>query len=412
MNVEQYLPVHKIYFWLLVIVETTLFLSVKSNTWAIAALALFWILHTALTPGKLIMRRELWLFLGFFGLFAIGMLYTSNVKQGLRELDTRSALLVLPFILLTCKIKLGKNAIERLVVWFFYIGLIMGVVVLVLALLRYLKEHDASVFFYDTLTDIIGLHPVYFSYYLAFGLFGRYMIQYKSKHKNFLFWITNAFAVIMLVLLASKMVLALLFLIALFLLAGNFRSDPSFHKMISIVFFALIFVGSIFLFSGVRQRVSSAFDVDFSDVARNTYEYDHHFSGLSLRLVVWRLSLQHLYRDGLILSGVGTGDVIDYLNSVYAEHGLIGAGYERLNTHNEYIQTLVTLGVIGFLYLFFFYAWGLVRATREQNFLLTVFVLILSLSSLSEALLTVNKGIVFFSFWYPLLLLIKKENDQ
>jgi hypothetical protein len=83
---EQSKLLAKIYFWLLVLVQSTLFLPVKINTYAIVVLTLFWVVHSLGTPGKLVAGPSLWLFVLFFFTFLIGMVYTSNLNQGASEL--------------------------------------------------------------------------------------------------------------------------------------------------------------------------------------------------------------------------------------------------------------------------------------------------------------------------------------
>jgi uncharacterized membrane protein len=171
----------------------------------------------------------------------------------------------------------------------------------------------------------------------------------------------------------------------------------------------MTFLTSILIFPEVRERISDIFKTNLNDLKQEKYAYNYPFNGLSLRLVVWKLGIEHLYDDGLLIGGVGTGDATDYLNRVYSEHGLLDGGYVNHNAHNEYVQMLLSHGLIGFFFLNFIYIWGLYRALSTRVIVLLVFILIFALASWSESVLTVNKGIVFLSFYFPLLLLLDKQ---
>lgn len=378
MKSSQYLQGNRIYFWLLVLVEITLFFPIKINTYAIVALAFFWLLHTLGTQGKPIVRHEFWLFLLFFALFLVGMVHTNNFPQGATELEKRSALFVLPLIIFTCKITPTRTDLEKFMLYFFYAGLFVSLGLITFAFFRFLKTPNAEVFFYKELIQIINLHPVYFSYYLLFGLLAHYLIRYKAYHKHLFFWIVNLYAIIILVLLASKMVLAILFMITVLLVLTYFKSISFTYKIAVIGIFAIFLLSSVFLFSEVKDRVTDIFHLTLGDVTQERYAYNYPFNGLTLRLVIWKLSIQHLYADGLLFFGVGTGDTTDYMNEVYGRHGLLDGGYVNYNAHNEYVETLMTLGLAGLLFMSFIYLWGLYKAYSQRNFFLVVFLLIFS----------------------------------
>jgi O-antigen ligase len=406
---EQSKLLAKIYFWLLVLVQSTLFLPVKINTYAIVILTLFWVVHSLVTPGKLVADPSLWLFVLFFFTFLIGLVYTSNLDQGASELEKRSALAILPLIILTCKINLNTEQLKKLILYFFYAGLLISLGLVMSAFYRYQGGSNTDVFYYRELTNIIKHHPVYFSYYLLFGLLARFLILSRTHHKKLHFWILNLCGLTILVLLASKMVISVLIIISILLLLTYFRSTQVYCKLAAGVLLILLITGSFLFFQQVRGKATDMLHLSMNDLKQEKYAYNYPFNGLNFRLVIWKLSIQHLSSDGLLWFGVGTGDARDYLNDVFDQHGLLDGGYINYNTHNEYVETVLRQGIVGLFFLSFVYLWGLYRAISERNFFLIVFLLIFALSSWSEASLSVNKGIVFFSLYYPLLLLIRKK---
>ena len=103
------------------------------------------------------------------------------------------------------------------------------------------------------------------------------------------------------------------------------------------------------------------------------------------------------------LWGVGIGDVQDVLNEEYKKRGF-ELGYKvNLETLNQYLETWIGLGIFGLFLLVSFNSLSLWEAFQVRNFLLFFLILHFSIASLSEALLNTQKGIVFFSLFYPLL---------
>jgi hypothetical protein len=101
--------------------------------------------------------------------------------------------------------------------------------------------------------------------------------------------------------------------------------------------------------------------------------------------------------------GVGTGDVQDALNEQYKKIGFELGYTVNLDTHNQYLQTWLGLGILGLALLLAFNVQCLWEAVKNQNFLFFFMILHFGIASMSEALLTTQKGIVFLSLFYPLV---------
>ena len=100
--------------------------------------------------------------------------------------------------------------------------------------------------------------------------------------------------------------------------------------------------------------------------------------------------------------GVGAGDRIDELADEYHRLGFEGHYLSRYNTHNQFLDTLLTTGVLGFLVLLSLFLIPLADCIRTRNYLYLSFLSIVILSSLFESILERQMGMTFFCFFYSL----------
>jgi O-antigen ligase len=94
--------------------------------------------------------------------------------------------------------------------------------------------------------------------------------------------------------------------------------------------------------------------------------------------------------------GTGTGDVKDVLNTTYHENNF-SYGYEKsLNTHNQYLQSFLALGIIGLLLfvLAITIPWFM-RSNYHPLLLMLLF--IFALNCITESMLEAQRGAIFFA---------------
>jgi hypothetical protein len=110
--------------------------------------------------------------------------------------------------------------------------------------------------------------------------------------------------------------------------------------------------------------------------------------------------------------GVGTGNVDDHLSyrlTLYGQTEMAkkdGENGIQYNPHNQFLQTAVEIGVIGLLLLVTLFGSTLRFAWRHRNYALLIMTAALVFNSLFESMLQRQSGIVFFSFWICLLIVV------
>ena len=121
------------------------------------------------------------------------------------------------------------------------------------------------------------------------------------------------------------------------------------------------------------------------------------------RLARWNAIAELVKRSPVI--GYGTGSEKKLLKEKYFEKGLYISYLNEFNAHSEYLSVLIKTGIMGlalFIYVLYF---GFASALRNKDILFLSFMVIIAIVSISENILDLNKGIFFYSFFFPFFLL-------
>jgi O-antigen ligase len=127
------------------------------------------------------------------------------------------------------------------------------------------------------------------------------------------------------------------------------------------------------------------------------------------RIALWTTALEIIKKNFLI--GVGTGDVKDNLLDTYRKNGIFYAFDHKLNAHNQYLQTSIALGLAGFLVLVAILLFPALRALQRHQDIYLVFLFIFSIAILSESMLEIQAGVVFYAFFNVFLFTADKNGD-
>ncbi|HXP50915.1 MAG TPA: O-antigen ligase family protein, partial [Bacteroidia bacterium] len=120
------------------------------------------------------------------------------------------------------------------------------------------------------------------------------------------------------------------------------------------------------------------------------------------RYFVWQ-SAWALYKTSPII-GVGTGDTEDKLMDQYAKDNVLGALKEKLNTHDEYLQVMIAIGIGGLICLFACLALPFYKSFKEHRFVYAMFLIIIALNFLTESMLETQGGTIFYGLFNSLLM--------
>jgi O-antigen ligase len=117
----------------------------------------------------------------------------------------------------------------------------------------------------------------------------------------------------------------------------------------------------------------------------------------AVRVLIWKSAWEIIKKHPLI--GVGTGDVKDELRANYKLNGYEEPFKKNYNAHNQYFQTFVALGGVGLLLFLLVFAYPAFMSYSKNNYLYLMFTINIAVSCLTESILEVQAGVIFFAFF-------------
>lgn len=391
------------YYTLILAVIATFFAMPHINSYAIAALVLSWFI---LFRFKFSWSDDLKIalfFSGFFGIHAVGMLYTDHQDTGLNDLTTKASILLFPLMYQVFR-SLNQRQVEGVLQFFVGVTMVASVYTLVKALLFYLDTGKSSAFFYHDLSEQIGMHAIYMSMYVCFAILIvlQWLVSLWDKHSGHAAQVGLIILAFYLfgynILLSARMPTLALCLVVFAGILKVFYDRRGLATGISIiVLVSLILIAGIYLSPVNRSRYKDALNRESIENSRQLTD------GRTLRLMKWDCCADLLKENWLL--GLGTGDVQVSLNNCYAakHYDYLVAEGRQYNAHNQYFQTWLGVGLIGLLWFIGILGHGLYWSYKRQYYLQAGFVLTFALVCITESTLPVHKGVVFFMFFSMLL---------
>lgn len=334
----------------------------------------------------------------FLGLWTLlSLLWTTNQSEGWTEIISKIPLFTWPiaFALADPNSTKLRTALLR---WTWISSGLVGLVCVVDVLLR----SQAPAFWfadlvYENLARISGLHPIYLSVWVLMGMLAYLQDRVVGPEASApssprLSWRQALFhtlylggALVFLTQLSSRMALltALLVLTAsVFFLARTGRLRL-FH--LPLLLLALLLPWALINGNKVNQsRYKEMVNL------KGTYQSDR-WGGRALRIQKWKYTLQCYLQFPLV--GTGAGDFQKELLNIYRQNDFVPGFDNRFNSHNQYLQTLATLGPLGLALLLACLFLPLRWHWQDRYWLGIATVLLVAASMLTESLLERQKGI-------------------
>jgi O-antigen ligase len=252
----------------------------------------------------------------------------------------------------------------------------------------------------------VGIHATYLSMYVAFSIvtFLWLLLTSQVQKQKWLYIIASLFLFAGLVQLSSRAV----FIAFLLIINGVFSFLVfSGSKRLKFIFTTALVSAAILLLiysvDSFKTRYVSELKTDLTDKVKIV-------DNTEPRLARWEVILELVRRSPLI--GYGSGSEAELLKEKYFEKGLYVSYINEFNTHNQYLAMLLKAGVAGLLLFLFILYYGYLAAIRRKDLLLLAFMLMITIVSLSENILDLNKGIFFYGFFFSLLLMKPADIDE
>lgn len=334
----------------------------------------------------------------------VWLLFSCSPMEGLKKIEKTSSFIIFPFVF--GAIQWTKPQIRKLGIVFSITTFSAVTLALIIASLKAI-EHGSPYIFnennlvienfykYHRLSENIGFHPTYLSIYTAFSAFsflyfGLYEKSFLKSYPIFV-WFLFLFALVQVYLLNSFAVVFSVLVIGVFsiYLFGN----KFFAKRTLILVLMILGVGTTMIYlNKIRGINSEIFNFNYETPRKNP-----QWNSMNVRLAKWECALE-VYKENAPI-GVGTGCTQIKLMEKYKEKKFTLAYNANYTSHNMYLRSLVQMGILGFSLFLGFIIYGLLISIGKGNFVLLLLVLLLAISSMTEEVLALNKGVVFFSFF-------------
>jgi O-antigen ligase len=215
--------------------------------------------------------------------------------------------------------------------------------------------------------------------------------------KKVYWYIIISFLTLLLLLSASKLFIILLLPFILWKVVST--QDNLKLKIISISAALVLILATGF---AISSRLMELKNTDLSIAFRESYTYDTPFNGVTIRLLQWRLGTEILEDHNAWLTGVGIGSKQEILNEYYKKYSVYTGnpelgdkGYLDYNFHNQYMESLVSGGVIALLILFTVFF--VIFLNKNKHFFPLMVYIITLLFFLTESVLERQAGVMMFS---------------
>lgn len=337
----------------------------------------------------------------FFSAHCLGLIYTNNTNDGIADVGMKLSFILMPIILGLVHTNFKLSHFIK----FFVLGLtITCAIAYSIAVYKSIINREDNQWAYFTGSYLsYSMHRSYFATYLVIG-FALSVYQFL-KERNWFYVFASLLMGVTALLCYSKAGIIMLVLVAIYLLIHY-----------SIVFNQKrVGLGLLLVFSLVSAVVfnsNKTLQVRFNKMieALSSDKHDQaHLESSNSRVIMWETSWGLFSESPLI--GVGTGDVGDELDRRNIELGNIAVAEESLNSHNQFLNTMVQLGLIGLIPLILIFLTSIRNAIRNNSLPYILITLILLFSLLFESFLETQAGIMPVTFILCLFILLM-ENEK
>lgn len=335
--------------------------------------------------------------------YVVGLIYSTNFKYGLFDLEVKLSLLLFPLVFFISKIEMKKIA-DNILNSFIDGCFVASVLSLVSAAIQYYLYSDINSFFYGELA-LYG-HSSYMALFLCFSSALIYIKNIKQDNKISFpkkdLFLLALFSLIIFFLVSKTGIISILLIHFGFIGYLIIKNKLYLKGTVALVLISTLLFAGYKAFPEVNNRFNELFSTVFSESKELN-------STSSIRTEIWKTSVKILAQHPF---GVGTGDVKDVLVEHYINSGLNYAAEKELNAHNQFLQIALATGVLGLLVLLVMIFYPLYYAIKNRHIIYIVFLGLIIINFLTEAMLETLAGVVFFAFFNTMLYTTFVQNKK
>ena len=371
-------------------------------------------------------KRAFFIPILFFGIMAMSLLWTKNYNDTLSGIQKVLSFLVIPMVFFAIP-QVSKESLNNIFRIYGFGMVFYAVFYIAIASKCYLETNNTNVFFNINLVPI-DPGAIYMSVFASLALFYFVKIEKKKSIEK----VSLSIITVFIFLLSSKSIITIDFIIIVWFYAF-YAKIPNGTKVLTILAVSLFLLFSIFFVKEVKDRFLVEYETAFVDnishgklnkqpeknhnvsikeAWTNTkFQQTDFFPGTALRVYQARIYKEMLQEEALFLKGFGLEASQYRIRQKAKEHNLF-YDYGEFNFHNQYIQSLAELGIVGLLILVIMLFVNLNNGLLKKDFLHIAFAITMIMLFLSESFFCRQRGIVFFILLYCLFNAWAKNRDN
>ncbi|KJD34110.1 hypothetical protein PK35_05110 [Tamlana nanhaiensis] len=352
------------------------------------------------------------LFAAPFFLNILALLYTNNYQISLKILEKNLAIIIFPVVFFFLKPFYRNSQFIRFIQVYILscFAMVVFSIIYVLVNVSNIVVNNTNNNNYQSvvklresldLVPIIGEHTIYYSLLVGVGLLLLYYNRFKSIILNILLYV---FFVLGLLLASSKGVILALILVSICVIFQKNKNVKR-SSLVTVVF--LVGISLLGYFSPLKVRIESFFK------NKHFYPTGIHYNSVNIRNAIYSCSFSLIDDAGLF--GFSPGDTQVKLNECYKQFDTVAFQKKSYNTHNQYLDYLLSFGFVGLFIMLFVYFQYLKIALKANNRFYLNFLIFFYIAFLTENILARNTGIILFNLFNCLMgyrVLILKETYE
>lgn len=339
----------------------------------------------------------------FFCFHFVGLIWTSNYGFAWSDIGMKLSFILIPITFSICQIK------STITTWVMRFSLGLTVLVIIMLLFSvwrsfYYPEDNNWGYFFETEYSIF-LHRSYWATYTALASAALLHVLFtKSAYRNLVYFSAWLLLSCSTFLTISKAGIIIWFILTTSTVVHWFISSKHYKTLVLSI--AVVFgLTALILFT--NNRISSRFKEIPKAMNAQDNERETSIESNEARLTMWTTSWE-IIKDNWLF-GVGTGDVKDALISKNVALGNLEIAEKKLNSHNQFLNTWVQLGIGGLfcLLMIFVATWN-----STKSFYGAIFILAFGTTMLFESFIETQGGIVPFCLLLGLFQLNYSEKSD
>lgn len=328
-----------------------------------------------------------------FLLYAISFFFAVNKASGILQLTTRLSFLIFPVLALV--MANGSTSARFGLKWGFILG--SGVSMLFSLIRAMIIERGFSGEAFMSNVYGLNMHPSYLALIFLFASALLFVDKSTSKWIKIGKWAFLGLTVISLFYLRSLGAFVCIAAIFTALPIWKALKTKNWKWILTLPLYGVIF------FVGLKSsdRISNDVAASLNSVgvwAKSPSQFIennvNNIESNTVRLVVWTISTNMIIENPF---GVGLGDENDLLMREYYKHGYTGYAERRLNPHQQFLQTGISIGWLGILTLLTLFISLIIASYRTGDLALYIGAICISVSCLFESMLERQVGVIFLS---------------